>query len=140
MKNSCKRKWKFSLAFTAFIFLGISNVHAQPADAVPIIKYAVNNYASISKAACDNCPLIIGKPLKLYRPIPLPPVAAFDALTGVDLQYIPGIVAPNFIGGGSPEIKGLVKEVAGMGDYYAEKFRSTDIGLKEEKVQPLLLG
>ncbi len=127
MKNSCNRKLKFGLVFTAFLFLGISNVHAQPADALPIIKYAINNYASISKAVCDTCPLVVGKPLQQFRPIPFPPTAAINFIPGVDIDQIPGIAAPNFLGGGSPEIKGLVKEVAGMTDFYAEKVRSTDI-------------
>jgi hypothetical protein len=127
MINSCKTKMNYKLVISIFLFLKIANVFGQPADAVPIIKYAINNYASISKAACDTCELIIGKPLQRYKPIPLPPLAGFEALSGVDISYIPGISAPNFIGGGSPEIKGLVKSVAGMTDFYAERFRKTDI-------------
>ena len=120
------RKLKFKLAFTAFIVLSILNLQAQPADARPIIKYAINNYASISKAACDTCPLLAGKPLQQFRPIPFPPVAAFNALLNVDITQVPGIAAPNFLGGGSPEIKGLVNSVAGMTETYAQRIRTSD--------------
>ncbi|HSU49451.1 MAG TPA: hypothetical protein VLJ41_02630, partial [Segetibacter sp.] len=73
MTNNCKRKLKFTSVFTALL-LGISNVHAQRADAVPIIKYAVNNFATISKA-CDTCLKYAGKPLIKGRPIPPPEVS-----------------------------------------------------------------
>ena len=126
MKNNYMRKLKFSLVFTAFILLSILNLQAQPADSRPIIKYAINNYASISQAVCDTCPLIAGKPLQQFRPIPFPPVAAFNALANVDINQVPGIAAPNFLGGGSPEIKGLVKSVAGMTETYAQRIRTSD--------------
>jgi len=104
----------FWWVFTAIIFLHISNVQAQPADAKPILKYTINNYSSIAKAICDTCPAAIGKPLQQYRPIPFPPVAALSNIPGFNINEVPGIAAPNFWGGGSPEIKGLVKKVAGM--------------------------
>lgn len=118
---------KFWWVCTAIIFLHISNLQAQPADTKPILKYTINNYSSIAKAICDTCPAAIGKPLQQYRPIPFPIVAGFNAIPGVDINEIPGIAAPNFLGGGSPEIKGLVKNVAGMTDIYAKKFRKTDL-------------
>ncbi|MES2647966.1 MAG: LamG-like jellyroll fold domain-containing protein [Bacteroidota bacterium] len=127
MKNSCKRFSNYRLVFTAFIFLGIVNTHAQPAKYKPIIKYAINNYAAIAKAACDTCKPVIGKPLKVGRPIPFPLTAAVNFAPGVDIDQIPGIAAPNFLGGGSPEIKGLVKKVAGMTDQYASSLRKTDL-------------
>ena len=121
------RKLKFGLVFTAFIILSISKVYAQPADAVPIVKYLINNYASISRGICDTCEPILGKPLQRYRPIPFPPTGIINLVPGVDINQIPGLSAPNFLGGGSPEIKGLVKEVAGMTDTYAKRVRSSDI-------------
>lgn len=123
MKNSCKRKLKFRLVFTVLIFVSISSLKAQPADSRPIIKYLINNYASISQAACNTCPLIAGKPLHRYKPIPFPPTSAVNAIPGFNIDQVPGIAAPNFLGGGSPEIKGLVKGVAGMTDKYARYFR-----------------
>src|SRR4051794_36160955 len=119
MKNSCMRKLKFWWVFTALVFLHISNLLAQPADSRPIIKYSINNYVGISTTICDTCPLVLGSPLRVNRPIPFPPVAAINAIPKVDIDQIPGISAPNFFGGGSPEIKGLVKKVAGMTDAYA---------------------
>ncbi len=119
MKKCYTRKLKFTLVFTAIIFLGISNVHAQPADTRPFVKYLVNNYSSLSKKACDTCKVLIGTALERFRPIPFPEAPAIQALTGIDVKDIPGISAPNFFGGGSPEIKGLVKEVAGMKDITA---------------------
>ncbi len=129
MKNSFGRNLKFRLVFIAFIFLSISNLQAQPTDARPIIKYTVNNYSTIAKAACDTCPAAIGKPLQKNRPIPFPAVGLINAIpkAGVNINEIPGICAPNFWGGGSPEIKGLVKSVAGMTDYYAANYRKTEI-------------
>ncbi|MEO6949598.1 MAG: putative Ig domain-containing protein, partial [Ginsengibacter sp.] len=126
MNESCKIKWKSGLIFISIFILGISNIMAQPADSRPIIKYVINNYSSIAKAVCDTCPLIVGKPLTKNRPIPFPSVAAINAIAGFDINTVPGIVAPNFLGGGSPEIEGLVKKVAGMTDTYAQRLRKDD--------------
>ncbi len=122
-------KLRFGLLFTAFIFLNISSLQAQPPDARPIIKYTINNYSAIATAACDTCPIIKGKPLQKNRPIPFPAVGIFNAIpgTGVNINEIPGICVPNFWGGGSPEIKGLVKRVVGMTDEYARYFRKDDL-------------
>ena len=124
MKNFYKRKLKFSLFFTTLIFLGISKLYAQPANSLPIIKYTINNYSSIAKAAsdCDTCLPLVGKPLRTFRPIPLPTVAIVNVIPGVNINEIPGLATPNFLGGGSPEIKGLVKEVAGISDFYATSY------------------
>lgn len=127
MKNIYMRKLKFSLVFIAFLFISLSKVYAQPATKLPFIKYAINNYASISQAVCDTCPTIVGKPLQQFRPIPFPPAGLINLAPGVDITLIPGLSAPNFLGGGSPEIEGMVKEVAGMTDGYAEYVRKTDI-------------
>ena len=127
MKHIYMRKLKFGLVFTAFIIFSISKVYAQRADAVPIVKYLINNYASISRGICDTCEPILGKPLQRYRPIPFPPTGIINLIPGVDINQIPGLSAPNFLGGGSPEIKGLVKEVAGMTDTYAKRVRTSDI-------------
>jgi hypothetical protein len=127
MNNSYMKKLKFTLVFTSFIFLSILKLMAQPAEKIPFIKYVINNYSAISKAACDTCEPIVGTPLQRYRPIPLPLAAAANALPGVSVDVIPGLSAPNFFGGGSPEIKGLVKSIAGMTDRYAKTLRKTDI-------------
>ncbi|MEO7309316.1 MAG: putative Ig domain-containing protein [Chitinophagaceae bacterium] len=122
MKKSYLKKWMFRLVFTTLTFLSISNVHAQPANLPPLLKYAINNYSTIAKAVddCDTCLPLVGKPLRTFRPIPFPLSAAANLIPGVDINEIPGLAAPNFFGGGSPEIKGLVKEVAGMTDAYAK--------------------
>lgn len=49
----------------------------------------------------------------------MPAVGSINAIPGVNINEVPGLCAPNFWGGGSPEIKGLVKDVAGMTDFYA---------------------
>src|ERR1700761_7196060 len=120
MNNNCKRKLKFWWFFAAIMFLHISSLNAQPATSKPILKYTINNYSTISKAVCDTCPPLVGKPLQINRPIPFPPVAGLNIIPGVDINEIPGLAAPNFWGGGSPEIKGLVKNVAGMTDRYSK--------------------
>jgi hypothetical protein len=127
MKNSCKRKLKFGLVFTALVFLNTANVYAQPASTRPFIKYLVNNFSSLVKVACDTCLPQIGTALVRFKPIPFPEASTIQALTGIDLKDVPGIAAPNFLGGGSPEIKGLVKSVAGMKDFTAKNLRNGEL-------------
>ena len=43
MNNRCRIKLKFWWVFTAFVFLSISNLQAQPATLKPILKYTINN-------------------------------------------------------------------------------------------------
>ena len=116
MNNIYMRKLKFSLVFTAFIFLGITNVHAQQASLPPFVKYAVNNFSSIAKAACDSCVPEVSAPLQKFRPIPFPEAGPFKLATGIDVSAMPGLMVPNFWGGGSPEIKGYMQSIAGILD------------------------
>jgi sugar lactone lactonase YvrE len=127
MRIHCLRILHIKLLFVALFILGITNLQAQPADARPVIQYLINNYSTLSKAACDTCIPVIGRPLRKNRPVPFPPIAALNAIPGVDVDVIPGLSAPSFLGGGSPEIKGLVKSVAGMTDAYARSVRKTDL-------------
>ena len=62
-----------------------------------------------------------------FRPIPFPPLAAINAIPNVNINEIPGIAAPNFLGGGSPEIKGLVNKIAGMTDLYSSTLGKDNI-------------
>src|SRR5687768_3651210 len=114
MKHMYKIKWKFSLVCTAFIFLGLSTVYAQPASLPPFVKYAVNNFSSIAKAACDTCVPEVSAPLQQFRPIPFPEAGPIKLATGIDVSAMPGLMVPNFWGGGSPEIKGYMAKVAGI--------------------------
>jgi hypothetical protein len=116
MKTSSNRGLKFSLVFTVFIFLGISNLYAQPASKPPFVKYAVNNFSSIAKAACDSCVPEVSAPLQQFRPIPFPEAGPIKLATGIDVSAMPGLMVPNFWGGGSPEIKGYMQSVAGIMD------------------------
>ncbi|RYZ62974.1 MAG: hypothetical protein EOO14_00595, partial [Chitinophagaceae bacterium] len=127
--NNCKRKMTFRLIFATMLAFSLSNVMAQRTDAIPIVKYPLNNYSTIAKEVCENdtCAPLIGKPLVAGKPITLAYASLIGPKIGLDLTYIPGIIAPNFTGGGSPEIKGLVNKVAGMTDHYARALRKDDI-------------
>ncbi|UEG50678.1 GEVED domain-containing protein [Ferruginibacter lapsinanis] len=127
MKKVYKSKLTFRLVFTAFLFLSISNVYAQPANLPPFIKYLVNNYSSITKAACDTCTPVIGSPLERFKPIPFPEAGVIKLATGIDVSDVPGLMTPNFWGGGSPEIKGYTKPIAGMLDVTAENIRNGEL-------------
>jgi hypothetical protein len=127
MKKSCTRTLKFRLVFTALLFLSISNVYAQRAQYPPFMKYAVNNYSTLAKAACDTCTPVVGAPLERFRPIPFPEAAVIKLATGIDVSDVPGLMSPNFWGGGSPEIKGYVKPIAGMLDVTAENIRNREL-------------
>ena len=127
MKHSYMKKLKFSLVFTAFLFFNVSKVYAQPAKFPPVIKYLVNNYSSITKAACDTCVPVIGSALQQFRPIPFPEAGLIQLATGVDVSDVPGLMTPNFWGGGSPEIKGYVQPIAGMLDAVAEEVRRGEL-------------
>ncbi|MES2776826.1 MAG: LamG-like jellyroll fold domain-containing protein [Bacteroidota bacterium] len=124
MKQSYTSKLKFRLIFTALLFLSISSVYAQPAQHSTIMKYLINNFSTVAKVACDTCTIpYIGTPLVRYRPIPFPEASLIQLATKIDVSDVPGIVAPNFWGGGSPEIKGYVMQVAGIRDLYVEGSR-----------------
>ncbi len=127
MNNIYNAKLKFRLVFTAFMFLSISNVYAQRAQYPPFIKYAVNNYSTLAKAACDTCTPIVGEPLERFKFIPFPEAAVINLATHIDVSDVPGIMAPNFWGGGSPEIKGYVKCIAGMLDATANNVRNGEL-------------
>ena len=127
MNNNYKRKFKFRLVFTAFAFLGITNVHAQQASLPPFVKYAVNNFSSIAKAACDTCLPVVSAPLQQFRPIPFPEAGPIELATGVDVSSMPGLMVPNFWGGGSPEIKGYMQSIAGMLDVTAQNIRRGEL-------------
>ncbi len=127
MNNSSMRKLKFTLVFTAIIFLGISKVYAQQASKPPVVKYAVNNFSSIAKAACDSCVPAVSAPLQQFRPIPFPEAGPFELATGVDVSAMPGLMTPNFWGGGSPEIKGYMQKIAGKDEAIANLVRGTEL-------------
>ncbi|MES2430153.1 MAG: Calx-beta domain-containing protein [Bacteroidota bacterium] len=127
MKQSSTRTSKFRLVFTALLLLSISSVYAQRSEYPAFIKYAVNNYSTLTKASCDTCVPVIGEPLQRFRPIPFPEAGLIKLATKIDVSDVPGIMAPNFWGGGSPEIKGYVKCIAGMMDVTAENVRRGEL-------------
>src|SRR5688572_21911231 len=113
MKHSYKKNLNFRLVFTALLLLSISSVYAQPATKPVFLKYLVNNFSSIAQPACDTCIPYIGTPLIRFKPIPFPEAGVIQLATTIDVSDVPGIIAPNFWGGGSPEIKGYVMKIAG---------------------------